>query len=495
MALAEREVHYRTIIETARDGFWMVSPGGEILAVNDAYARLSGYSRDELLTMSVGDLEAVESGADVSGHIARIRSKGGDLFETVHRKKTGELWPVEVNVNHCADAGGYMFAFLRDISERKRAAEALSRSELRFRATFEQAAVGMAHVAPDGGWLRVNDRLCDIVGYPKDELMALGFRDITHPDDVDADLAALGRMLDGTLPVYRREKRYLRKSGGTVWVNLTVSLVRRPDGAPDYFITVVEDIGERKRAEFALAALRDELDNLTKWQIASQTVAALAHELNQPLCAISAFAATAQRMVDKGNVQSGQLSRIIGETANQAQRAGNVIHELMTFLNDGEVQALPLDLDDLIRTVVRRLERGGRSIEVDLTLPEDLPPVRANGLQIAKVLKNLMENGFDAMMSAGVDKPALRVAAVRRADERVVEVVVEDCGCGLDDEARQHVFDPFYTTKPRGLGMGLAVSRAIVEAHGGQIWVHSEQGAGSRFHITLPLAEAGPDTA
>jgi len=487
-ALADREIQYRTIVETARDGFWMVAPTGELLGVNDAYVVASGYRRDELLKMRVSDLEAVESADDVGRHIEKIQAHGGDLFETLHRRKDGSLWPVEVSVNHCADAGGCLFAFLRDITERKWAADALRQSELRFRATFEQAAVGIAHVSPDGRWLRVNDRLCDILGYARDSLMTLTFKDITHPDDLGRDVEALNQMLAGRMSVYRREKRYLRMTGAPVWGHVTVTLVRRADNSPDYFIAVVEDINERKRAESALAALRDELDNLTKWQIASQTVAALAHELNQPLCAISAFAATAQRMIEKGNPQPGQLSRIVGETANQAQRAGDVIHELMTFLNKGEVNALPVDLDALIRKVVQRLDRGGHAIAVDLRLPSGLPPVRANGLQIAKVLTNLMENGCDAMTSAGVPNPALRVAAVPRDGDHVVEIVVEDCGCGMDEDTRLRVFEPFYTTKQRGLGMGLAISRAIVEAHGGQIWVQSERGAGSRFHVTLPLA-------
>lgn len=138
---------------------------------------------------------------------------------------------------------------------RRETAEAAQReSEERFRVTFEQAAVGIALVAPDGRWLRTNQRLCDIVGYTPDELLTKSFQDITHPDDLDSDLSSVQRMLTGEIDAYSLEKRYLRKGGATVWVNLTVALVWRPDGRPDYFISVVEDIQRRKEAEAALKA-------------------------------------------------------------------------------------------------------------------------------------------------------------------------------------------------------------------------------------------------
>lgn len=130
--------------------------------------------------------------------------------------------------------------------------QALAASEARFEATFEQAAVGMALVAPDGHWLRVNRKLYDITGYPRDELLTKTFQDITHPDDLDADLAQMRRMLAREIDTYSMEKRYYRKDGTLVWVNLTVSLVWKGDATPDYFISVIEDISARKRAEAAL---------------------------------------------------------------------------------------------------------------------------------------------------------------------------------------------------------------------------------------------------
>ncbi len=147
----------------------------------------------------------------------------------------------------------------------------LHESELRFRATFDQAAVGIAHVATDGHWLRVNQKLCDIVGYRYDELLTRTFQEITHPADLDADLEHVRQMLSSERATYAMEKRYLRKDGGYVWCNLTVSLVCKPDGTPDYFISVVEDIQPRKEAEAILAARTEAMNEaqrlagLGKW--------------------------------------------------------------------------------------------------------------------------------------------------------------------------------------------------------------------------------------
>lgn len=142
-------------------------------------------------------------------------------------------------------------------AERQQSAAALRASEARFEATFNQAAVGIAHVALDGTWLRVNQKLCDIVGYPHDEMLERRFQDITHPDDLDADLAYMRQLLNNERDSYSMEKRYIRRDGSSVWINLTGSLVRDANGTPEYFISVVEDISERKQAEARLRTLAE----------------------------------------------------------------------------------------------------------------------------------------------------------------------------------------------------------------------------------------------
>jgi len=489
MALAEREAQYRAVIETAADGFWMLDERGRILATNEAYARKSGYTQEELLGMSIATLEAEEAPGEVARHVAKVRANGSDLFETWHLTKTGERWPVEVNTSYWPSAGRF-FAFLRDISERRQAEQALQQSEARFRATFEQAAVGIAHVAPDGRWLRINRKLCDIVGYTQEELLTKKFQDISHPDELEAQLSRMKRMLTGEMSTLTLEKRYIHKDGHTIWINLTVALTRTPEGAPDYFISVIEDIGERKCTEAALHALYAEMEQLTHFQIANQTAAAFAHELNQPLNALASYSEAALRLLRAGNPRPDRLNHAIESSAQQAQRAGRVVREFLDFMNQKEIPTEALNLNDVVHQVLVRVEADGfNTASFHLDLDTKLPPVMGNRLQVEKVLINLIENSIEAMHDAGISSRYVAVMVRTTADEAMAQVTVTDSGPGIDKQTLHRIFDPFFTTKPKGLGMGLAISRAIIESHGGQLWVDSQPGAGASFHFTLPFAE------
>ena len=489
MALAEREAQYRAVIETAADGFWMLDENGRILTSNEAYARRSGYTQEELLGMSIARLEANESPQDVDRHVATVRAKGSDLFETWHRTKTGEPWPVEVNTSYWPDARR-LFAFVRDISERRQAAEALRESESRFRSTFEQAAVGIAHVAPDGRWLRINRKLCDILGYTQEELLTKRFQDISHPDELEAQKLRMIQMLAGEQSTLALEKRYIHKNGGTIWVNLTVALTRTPDGTPDYFISVIEDIGERKCTEAALHALYAEMEHLTHFQIANQTAAAFAHELNQPLNAVASYSEAALRLLRAGNPRPERLNHAIASSAQQAQRAGRVVREFLDFMNQKEVPTEALSLNDVVQKVLTRVEADGfNTASLDVQLDPQLPPVKGNLLQVEKVLINLIENSVEAMHDAGISNRSISVSVRTTADATMAQATITDSGPGIDKPTLHRIFDPFFTTKAKGLGMGLAISRAIIESHGGQLWVDSRPGTGASFHFTLPFAE------
>jgi PAS domain S-box-containing protein len=253
------EERFRLVVESAPNALLLVNRDGQITLVNSQAERLFGYSREELAGATVEMLvpERFRSRHDdyragfFANPEARKMGAGRDLFGL--RKDGGEV-PVEIGLNPMKTAEGeFVLISVIDITERKRTEDLLRETEERFRATFEQAAVGIAQVAPDGRWLLVNQRLCEIVGYTQEELLARTFQDITHPDDLAADLDLVRQVLAGKIDTYSMEKRYIRKDGPIVWVNLTVALVRDATGAPKYFISVVEDITERKRVEQELA--------------------------------------------------------------------------------------------------------------------------------------------------------------------------------------------------------------------------------------------------
>ncbi len=249
------EQQLQTLLESMPDGVLAVNAEGNIIVANAQTETLFGYPREELLGQPIEMLLPERNRAihprHRDGYLAapKTRSMGSGL-ELYARQKDGSEFPVDISLSAVETEQGRMaISVIRDITERKRAEEQLHDSEERFRATFEQAAVGIAHVGTNGSWLRVNQRLCDIVGYTRDELPGLTFQDITHPDDLQTDLNYVHQMLANEIKAYSMEKRYIRKDRSIVWINLTVSLMRETSGEPKYFISVVEDITERKRAE------------------------------------------------------------------------------------------------------------------------------------------------------------------------------------------------------------------------------------------------------
>lgn len=255
-ALRESEARYRSLIEATADIIWDTTPKGEILTPQPAWSAFTGQTFEELKNW--GWLDAIHPeersySAEAWSNAVASRS----LYQIEHRlrRHDGEYRYMRARAVPVLKADGSIREWVgvhADITENKQAEAALQESEQRFRATFEQAAVGIAQVSLDGQFLRLNQKFCEIVGYTREELLALTFQDITHPDDLEADLDYLRQLLAGDIPHYSMEKRYFRKNGSIVWINLTVGLERYPSGEPNYAIAVIQDISDRKMTEFAL---------------------------------------------------------------------------------------------------------------------------------------------------------------------------------------------------------------------------------------------------
>ncbi len=255
-ALRTSEQRFRALVQNASDIIMILEADGTIRYESPAGERVLGYEPEERVGTSAFDYLHPDDIGPVRCSFAELFEKPDNRMAVEYRvrDKRGSWRHFEVigtNLLHEPSIRGIVINS-RDLTERKRAEEAYGESEERFRATFDQAAVGVAQVAPDGRWLRVNQRLCQITGYAEEELLEMKFQDITHPDDLDADLEYVRQLLTGEIETYSMEKRYLRRDGSTVWIDLSVSLVRGTSGEPDYFISVIEDISERVRAEEAL---------------------------------------------------------------------------------------------------------------------------------------------------------------------------------------------------------------------------------------------------
>jgi len=258
-ALRESEERFRATFEQAAVGIDHEALDGRFLRINQKFCDIVGYSQEEMLERSFQDITHPDD-LDIDHEDAQ-RMLDGQLesysIEKRYIHKNGEIVWVNITVSLVWEETGspsYFISVVEDITEQKEVDDALRESEEHFRAIFNQAAVGIARTELDGHFSRINQRFCDIVGYSIEEMQELTFQEITHPEDADADLAVVNQLLTGEVDTYVREKRYIHKEGTIIWVKLSIALLRSETGEPHWFITIMEDITERKRAEEILKA-------------------------------------------------------------------------------------------------------------------------------------------------------------------------------------------------------------------------------------------------
>jgi two-component system sensor kinase FixL len=233
-----------------------------------------------------------------------------------------------------------------------------------------------------------------------------------------------------------------------------------------------------------------ELAHAARVMVMGELAASLAHELNQPLAAILSNAQAAQRFLAAAPLDLDEVRAVLTDIVADDQRAGEVIQRLRRLLTRGELERLPLDLNEVIREVVRLIHSEAviKSVTVVLNLEAELPPVPGDRVQLQQVLLNLLINGVEAM-SAVEDRPRQLLIGSHRHGARDVLVAVRDVGIGLDPEQAERIFDSFYTTKPDGMGLGLSISRSIIEAHGGRLWATANAGYGTTVQFTPPTVK------
>lgn len=234
------------------DSFWLMDTTGRILDVNRIYCNLIGYTRDELLTMTVTDVEVAESQQQTSRRFKEISKRGYGHFETQHRTRNGDIIDLEISARYLSREGGGYVIFLREITERKRQEQKLIDEQERFRAFFDNAPIGKCMTAPDGRLQEVNSALCDLLGYDADHLTTLNFNEITHPDDIEKSRECVRSLLAGEKESCRMEKRYQTRDGRYIWTDVTTKLLHDDEGQPRFFLTNIFDISKQQETELRL---------------------------------------------------------------------------------------------------------------------------------------------------------------------------------------------------------------------------------------------------
>jgi two-component system sensor kinase FixL len=419
-----------------------------------------------------------------------VKNPGFSEYRVTHRvmkPRGGFLWvQSEGKVMQRAPDGRAlrMIGVNRDVTERKLLEDQLVMREARYRAVIDAAVDGFWMIDMEGRLLEVNDAYVRQSGYSREELLQMRVSDL-EASERPAEVAAHQKKIKQT--GHDRFESEHRRKDGSVW---PVEIVVTYSPGLDLSFVFVVDATARKRAERQMAEQRQELEALQRSQIAAQTAAAFAHELNQPLGALASYTEAALMMLRAAPPDLDRLRDTIEKGRDQALRAGDSIRELLALLTTDLEAAEAIDLNREICDVLDLARTDAElSFRSELKMERGLPPVRANRMHLKKVVLNLLNNAVDAMREANVLKPSIVVTVRTRKDEGLAQVTVQDNGPGITGEDLTRLFEPFFTTKKKGIGMGLAISRSLIEANGGQLWCDPSEGPGAVFHLTLPFAE------
>ncbi len=361
----------------------------------------------------------------------------------------------------------------------------LATSEERWRKLFESVPVGVGLIGSHRRYVATNPAFQRMLGYSATELNRLSPADITHEDDRAETEAIVAASIAGE-PSQRIEKRYRRQDGGVIWAEVNGFLASIEGSAP-LLGAIAVDVTERKRAEEALRDAHADLERMARLTTMGELSASIAHEINQPLAAVVTQSEAALRFLDRHEPDLEEVRDALSCIARDGMRMADVIRGLRTLARKSAPQLSRVDIDDVIREVLTlasgELRRHNVVLRTELAAEDEL--VMGDRVQLQQVLLNLIVNGVEAMREVTERTRELTVSSTL-ADPSSVLVAVQDTGAGLDPAIADRVFQPFFTTKPDGTGMGLAICRSIVEAHGGRLWVSPRAPHGADVRFTVP---------
>jgi two-component system, cell cycle sensor histidine kinase and response regulator CckA len=484
-------------VDHAADFIYRMSSEGRILDVNESCCRRYGYSREEMLGMTIFDLNPTMSPDAWKEQWREIKERGSILFESVHRAKGGEVFPVELSVSYVEREGQeYRFGFGRDISERKRAEAALSESEERLHQMFDHMSSGVAvYEAVDGGA----------------DFLITEFNAAAESATRLNRVAVVGRRVSEVFPDIKRMGLFdvLQQ----VWLTGIAQLwgahhyedERLNFWAENYIyrlpssevVAIFDDVTERKQAEEALRQSDEQLRQAQKMEAVGQLAGGIAHDFNNLLTAIIGNSSLALADMAPGDPNR----ELIADVKDVGERAAGLTRQILAFSRRQVLNPIVVCLADVLIGMEPLLRRTlGADIGVEFLLAPGLEKVEVDPHQMEQVLMNLVLNARDAMPKGGgliVETASATLdSAYGRAHPgvepgRYVRLAVTDTGCGMDEDTQSHVFEPFFTTKEvgKGTGLGLSTVFGIVKQSGGSVSVHSEPGKGSTFNVYLPVCQ------
>lgn len=462
----------RSLAATLPIGIYRADAEGRCVYSNDRWAEIYGVEPGQ--DDGWGWIHAIHPD-DRARSLAEISAaaKGHGQFESTFRvvKPAGVVRFVRATATAIRDSHAIVIGFagsVEDITLSVEAGHQLDEANKRFLGAFANAPIGMALVSLEGRWLEVNRSLSSLLGYTADELMTTTFQDVTHPDDLDADLEFVRQVLAREIEGYSMEKRYFHRSGRVVWVNLSVSLVVDADGSPMYFISQIEDITDRKRSDVELHGLAARLARSNRDLEEFASIAA--HDLAAPLRVIEGYLHVLRtRCADQLDDEAVQF---IANAVGGAERLQLLIDDLLEYSRSTAIglnpRPVPLSeiVDDACDALATSITASSASI-----LRDNLPTVFGDARQIALVVQNLVANSIKFVVPGAT--PFIEITA--ESDPVGWTITVADQGIGIPIGDRERIFKMFKRLHDRdsfpGTGIGLAICKRVVERHGGRIWI------------------------
>ncbi|HEY1943071.1 MAG TPA: PAS domain S-box protein [Roseiarcus sp.] len=360
-------------------------------------------------------------------------------------------------------------------------------SEEGWRYLFESVPVGVTLTGSDRRYVAANPAFQKMTGYSEAELRHLSPADITHEDDRAATEAIVAANAAGEPYEQRILKRYRRKDGSVVWVEIDAFLAP-VDGSAPFLAAVAFDIAERIRAAEALRNAQAILERMARLTTMGELAASIAHEINQSLGGVVTNGEAGLHWLNPEKPDLDEARDAFTRIVRDGRRAGDVIRGLRALAKKSGPELAKLDVNEAIREALAVTcgEMRRHDVVLRTELAAGLRPVMGDRVQLQQVLLNLIMNGVEAMRSM-TERPRELTVSSRLGEQSSVLIAVEDTGTGLDPAVAEHVFEPFFTTKTDGLGMGLAICRSIVEAHGGRLWMSPRTPHGAAVRFTVPL--------
>ena len=486
----ESERKYQSLFEASPYPILIVNLQGMIVDANRCAQLHYGYEHEQLIRLEWANLDPMAG-------VLQFMPRPTMLGAREHRRSDGSGFIAEVMLSYFRLRGqSLILALVRDVTEHWRTFPQLQDSEARWRIAFEGHGDALLDwpLQADGSHY-VSPALSVMLGYaPEDDidLGAEGWQARVHPDDRDLLESAINAHYAGHEPIVQVDYRLRTQSGDYRWMALRAKVIEIRNRGHGRLIGAVRDIHDQRTRQLKEVADRGRVFRLERMATAGEMLSALAHEVNQPLTAISNFSALAVRQF-ANQVDDQSIAKSLKVISEQALRAGEIVRRIREFVRRSEPNIQPANINTLIRRVVGWCDNEAAAAGIQMALELDLgmPNIELDILQIEQVLFNLLRNGIEAMLDDQLSRPRRLLVSSHRG-ETELRVCVRDFGEGLDERVSAQMFEPFVSSKPEGMGMGLAVCRTVIENHGGKIWAEAPQeGRGTIFMFTLDLAGGG----